>query len=361
MHPRNPGPDSEPGKPETLKQWARSLSALQFEVAIRAAVAAALPLTVLVLTGQLDWAAYAAFGAMTALFGRNEPYRVRLRTVTVAGTLMLAIIAFALGLAMIEAPLIALTAGLVAVIVAGILVANTAGLSPATPIFFVFGYAVIAQLPTPGDEFWPRLLVAVVCAVFAWLLTMSGWLLRRVAGRREPDLYKNLRRGALVRPAAIRDRQVWISIAQNVVGGLAAGSLALAVGIGHPYWAVVSVVAVLPPPGANHSVSRAFHRMIGTTLGVGVTALVLLPDPPVAVLILVIALGQFGAEILIGRHYGAALLFVTPLALTVVHLTSPVPVPALLVDRVLETVLGSVVALGIVLLVQARARPRLKH
>ncbi|TFD57479.1 FUSC family protein [Cryobacterium sp. Hh7] len=68
----------------------------------------------------------------------------------------------------------------------------------------------------------------------------------------------------------------------------------------------------------------------------------------------VVALGQFGAEILIGRHYGAALLFVTPLALTVAHLTSPVP--ALLVDRVLETVLGSVVAQVIVLLVRARAR-----
>ncbi|WP_166789554.1 hypothetical protein [Cryobacterium sp. TMS1-20-1] len=46
----------------------------------------------------------------------------------------------------------------------------------------------------------------------------------------------------------------------------------------------------------------------------------------------------------------------TPLALTVAHLTSPVP--ALLVDRVLETVLGSVVALVIVLLVRARARRR---
>ncbi|WP_233205988.1 hypothetical protein [Cryobacterium sp. Y82] len=64
-----------------------SLSAFQLEVAARAAVAIALPLTVLVLTGQLDWAAYAAFGGMTALLGRNEPYRVRLRTVTVAGTL----------------------------------------------------------------------------------------------------------------------------------------------------------------------------------------------------------------------------------------------------------------------------------
>ncbi|MDJ0337686.1 FUSC family protein [Cryobacterium sp. PH31-O1] len=350
------GPESH--QPESLKQWVRSLRSFQFEVASRAAVATALPLTVLVLTGKLDWAAYAAFGAMTALFGRNEPYRVRLRTVTVAGTLMVAIIAFALVLAIIEAPLLVLTAGLVVVIVTGILVAATAGLFPATPIFFVFGYAVVAQLPTPADEFWPRLFVAVASAAFAWLLTMSGAVLRRVAGQREPDLYKNLSRNPDFLPGAITDATVWVSVAQNVVGALIAGSVAFAVGIGHPYWAVVSVVAVLPPPGAAHSVSRSLHRMIGTTLGVGIAALVLLPGPPVAVLILVIAAGQFGAEILIGKHYGAALLFVTPLALTVVHLTSPVAVPQLLLDRVLETVLGSVIALIIVLLARAHLRRR---
>ena len=114
-----------------------------------------------------------------------------------------------------------------------------------------------------------------------------------------------------MRPGAICDSTVWNSVAQNVVGALAAGALALVAGSGHPYWAVVSVVAVLPPPGAVYTVSRAFRRMIGTTVGIGLTALVLLPDPPAAVLILVIALGQFGAEILIGRHDGAALLFST--------------------------------------------------
>jgi len=50
---------------------------------------------------------------------------------------------------------------------------------------------------------------------------------------------------------------------------------------------------------------------------------------------------------------------VTPLALTVVHRTSPVP--ALLVDRVQESVLGSVVVLVIVLLVRARAHSRASH
>lgn len=349
-------PGATPAPPESLRHWARSLRAVQFEVATRAAVATALPLSVLVITDHLDWAAYAAFGAMTALFGRNERYRVRLRTVTVAATLMLAIITGALVLAVLQAPLLVLTAGLIVVITVAILVTATAGLFPATPIFFVFGYAVVAQLPTPGAEFWPRLLVAVVSAAFAWLLTMAGWLLRRVAGQREPALYKDLSRVAVFRPGAIGGSDVWVSVAQNVVGALIAGSIALAVGIGHPYWAVVSVVAVLPPPGAAHSVSRAFHRMIGTTLGVGIAALVLLPGPPVFVLILVIALGQFGAETLIAKHYGAALLFVTPLALTVVHLTSPVAVPELLFDRVLETILGSVIALSIVLIVRARRR-----
>ncbi|KFF60019.1 hypothetical protein JF66_07225 [Cryobacterium sp. MLB-32] len=334
------------------------MRAFQFEVATRAAVSVALPLVVLLLTGHLDWAAYAAFGAMTSLFGRNEPYRIRVRTVTVAGLLMLVIIAGGLVLAVSQASLLILALGLVVVITLGILVASTAGLFPATPIFFVFGYAVVAQVPTPGDEFWVRLLVAVAAAAFAWLLSMSGWLLRRLAGERSDSMFKNLLRGAVVHPRAWRDPQVWLSIAQNVVGALLAGGLAMLVGIGHPYWAVVSVIAVLPPPRAAHSVSRAFHRIIGTAVGVVIAGLVLLPGPSVVILILVIAACQFGAELLIGRHYGAALLFVTPLALTVVHLTSPVPVQSLLIDRVVETTLGGSVALAIVLLAQAVLRRR---
>ncbi|MDH6237949.1 FUSC family protein [Cryobacterium sp. CG_9.6] len=360
MHPVAPpdGDSAQRSAPETLAQWARSLRAFHFEVASRAALAVALPLIILLLTDHLDWAAYAAFGAMTSLFGRNEPYRVRMRTVTVAALLMLAFIMCGLVLAVVQASLVGLTVGLVIVLAVSMVMASTAGLFPATPVFFVFGYAVVAQLPTPEAELWPRFFVAVAAAGFAWALTMSGWLLRRLAGERSDALFKNLLRGALVRPTAYRDRQVWFSVLQNVLGALVAGGLAMVAGIGHPYWAVVSVVAVLPPPGAAHSVSRAFHRIIGTAVGVVIAAVVLLPGPPVVVLILVIAICQFGAEMLIGRHYGAALLFVTPLALTVVHLTSPVAVNTLLVDRVIETTLGAGIALVIVLLVQAGARRR---
>ena len=342
-----------PGRPETLRQWARSLRALDLEVAGRATLATVIPLTVLVLAGRVDWAVYATFGGMTALFGRSEPYRLRARSVSIAMLGMLGSIGFGLVLAALGAPLVALTLGLMLVIVLGVLLISSAGLFPGTPLFFVFAYTVCAQVPTDFDQVLPRLLVGVAGAAFAWLVTMSGWLLRRAAPDRGAGLFKALPRQPTVNLAAYRDPMVWLSIGQMLVGALVAGGLAVLVGIGHPYWAVVSVVAVLPPPGARHSTSRAFHRIFGTVAGVLVTALILLPGPPVWVLILTIAIGQFGAEILIGRHYGAALLFITPLALAVSHLGSPAPVPGLLIDRVVETALGGAVALVIVVATRA--------
>jgi uncharacterized membrane protein YccC len=325
----------------------RSVRALDLEIATRATVAMVIPLVVLVLAGRIDWAVYASFGGMTALFGRGEPYRLRARSVSVAAVGMIGSIAFGLLLAASGAPLWLLAAGLVLVLVTGVLLISTMGLFPATPLFFVFGFTVCSQVPTEPDQVLPRLLVGVAGAAFAWLVTMSGALLRRVAPKGAAT-FKPLPRQPRIDRVAYRNGRVWLSIGQLVLGSLIAGGLATLAGVGHPYWAVVSVVAVLPPPGARHSTSRAFHRIFGTTLGVLITALVLLPGPPVWVLILVIAIGQFGAEILIGKHYGAALLFITPLALTVAHLGSPVPVSGLLVDRVVETALGGAVALVIV-------------
>ncbi|WP_244285305.1 FUSC family protein [Cryobacterium shii] len=359
--PRAAEPGAPEGKPESLLERVKSLPALDLEVASRASMAVVAPLIVLVAIGRIDWAAYASFGAMTSLYGRSEPYRLRARTVSVAAACMLVSLALGLSMAVTGAALPVLVLGLLGVITAGILVASTYGLFPGTPIFFVFAYLVCAQIPTPAAEVVPRLLVGVAAAAFAWLLTMSGWWFRRLAGDRSTDLFKLLPREPLLRPAAVRDPQVWFTIAQNAAGVLLAGALAMLAGIGHPYWAVVSVVAVLPPPRAAHSISRAVHRIVGTVLGVAVTGLVLLPGPSVWVLIAVIAVGQFGAEILIGRHYGAALLFVTPLALTVAHLAGPTAVPALLVDRVVETALGGAVAILIVLAARAVARHGPRH
>lgn len=332
--------------------WWRSARELDLEVAFRAAVAAAVPLAILVAVGRIDWAAYAAFGGMTAIFGRSEPYRTRLRTVTTAAVVQLAATGLGILLSLGGAgPLV--QAAVLALLVAAVIVAyNMLGVTPSTPLFAVFGLLVCAALPVDDGTGWQRWGVAVAATVFAWLLAMSGWLLRRLAGRRAQRLFRPLPRTTPVRGRGHTDPRLWLNVAQNVLAALVAGAIALALGTGHPYWAVVSAVAVIPPARAAHTVSRAVHRVLGTVAGVAVAALLLWPEPSVWLLVAAVAICQFGAEVLVTRHYGTALVFITPMALTVAHLASPAPLIGLLGDRVLETVIGA--AVGVVAVLAAR-------
>lgn len=345
----------EAKRPQSLTQRLRSLSALDVEVASRAALAMAVPLFVLLALDRLDLAAYASFGAMTALYGRSEPYRLRFRSVSIAATGLVVSVALGTTIAATGAALWVTALALVLVIVCGLVLAAVFGLFPPTPLFFVFGLLVCAAVPTPSGELVLRIGIAVCAALFALAVSMSGWLLRRIAGRRHADWFKTLPRSPRIRWSAAREPQLWLAVAQNVVGALLAGALAMAFGIGHPYWAVVSVIAVIPPPHARHSISRAVHRIVGTAIGVLVTGLLLFPEPPPLVILIAVVFAQFAAEILVARNYGAALVFVTPLALGVAHLASPLPVGTLLVDRLIETALGA--AIGLLLVLAARLLP----
>ncbi|MFF1572757.1 FUSC family protein [Leifsonia sp. NPDC058292] len=327
------------------------LSSPNVEVGMRAGLAVAVPLLLLLLVGRLDLAAYATFGAFTALYGRNEPYRLRVRSLTVGGGTVLVSIVLGTVVAALGEPFWLLVVLLLIVVAGGTLIVTTFQLVPAQPLFFVFALLVCAAVPTPADEIAFRLGLAALTAVFAWLLTMSGWTLRRARphGLFRGFPWKELARRPRVDRTAITDPLVWITVAQNVLGVVIAGGIALSFGLGHVYWAVVSLVAVIPPARAAHSISRSIHRVVGTIVGVGVTALLLFWSPPPLFLILVIVACQVFAEILVGRHYGSALVFITPMALAVSHLATPTPLNVLVVDRVLETILGAGVGMLLVL------------
>jgi uncharacterized membrane protein YccC len=334
------------------------LASLSFEVGIRAATAVAIPLLLLWWVDRLDLAAYATFGAFTALYGRNEPYRLRVRSVSVAAIALLASIALGVGLAVLGEPLLLVTTALVVIVAGGTLVVTALQLLPSQPLFFVFALLVCANIPTTADDAWPRIGLAAVVAAFSWLLTMSGWVVRRVAGERPSVLLKELRRRPAIDPTVFGDPRVWLTVAQNVLGVVVAGGIALHFGFGHAYWAVVSLVAVIPPARAAHSISRSLHRIGGTIAGVGVTAALLFWSPPALVVIGVVVVCQFCTEMLIGRHYGSALIFITPMALAVSHLASPAPLSSLVIDRVLETVLGAGIGIGLVLVARWIERVR---
>jgi hypothetical protein len=327
------------------------LRALDFEVAFRAAIAAVLPLLVLLAIGRIDWAPYAAFGAFTALYGRGEPYRARIVSLTIAAIGLLVCMAAGTTIASTGAPLWVTAIVLVAVTTGGTLVAMSFDLLPRGALFFVFALLVCAQVPTPAAEWGPRMLVAVCAASFAWLLGMSGAALRRWAPARLAGVFRPLER--VPRRQRMRSEpRVWLAVVQNGLGALAAGAIAVAFGIGHPYWSVVSLVAVIPPPHGPNSIGRAIERVVGTIVGLGAAAALLTPHPPAWLLIIAIGVCHFGAEVLVGWFYAAALIFVTPLALSVSELGGSSSVGMLLGDRLIETVIGA--GTGLVLVVIGR-------
>ncbi len=72
--------------------------------------------------------------------------------------------------------------------------------------------------------------------------------------------------------------------------------------------------------------------------------------------VLVVGSLQIVTELLVGRNYGLALLFITPMALLMGQVAAPRPIGVLLFDRGVETVIGASVAVAIVVLSE-----RLRH
>jgi uncharacterized membrane protein YccC len=120
------------------------------------------------------------------------------------------------------------------------------------------------------------------------------------------------------------------------------------------------VAAVVPLVGhtTRHRVRRGMQRIIGTVLGLGVMAGILLLALQPWQTVLVMALCQFGAEMFIIRQYLLAQIFVTPLALVSTLLVVPASPAVLLRDRIIETVIGAAVGIAVVLAPDAWRRFR---
>ncbi|MFI8997316.1 FUSC family protein [Streptomyces sp. NPDC053542] len=130
-----------------------------------------------------------------------------------------------------------------------------------------------------------------------------------------------------------------------------AGALAIALGLGHGYWAAISAAAVLHSVNVRTAAQRAVQRTLGTVAGLLLAFGVLAARPEPAALVLVIVLLEFLLEYVVTRNYGLGVVFLTPLALLLTDLAAPEPAGALVLDRALGSVLGIVVGLTCALLV----------
>ena len=313
-------------------------------VALRAAVSVAAPLLVLWAVGRLDLSIYASFGAFAALYGRHDVFRDRLRMQAGAGGVLLCAMLIGTGLAVLSTPA-AISIIVVAVVAAIVtLVAYTLQWHPPGPLFALFAAGACATIPATPASFGDVLLVGGASVLFGLGVTA----LVAIATRSVRDVAAKPRRS--VGPIA------WEMAASTAVAIVGAGIAGLLIMDSHWYWAAVGAVAAVSGVQLNARVIRGIQRLVGTLLGVLVAAGILALDlPPIAVIAVVVVL-QGTAELFIGRNYGIAMVFVTPLALLMVHLSAPTPVEVLLQDRAIETVIG--VVIGTVVAVASAALRR---
>ncbi|MFD8201016.1 FUSC family protein [Streptomyces sp. NPDC059701] len=130
---------------------------------------------------------------------------------------------------------------------------------------------------------------------------------------------------------------------RTALGCALAGYASLALGVGRPYWALVTA-ASLYQANITLTWSRAVQRVVGNLVGVLLFAAI----TPIAhlgplALVLCILVCNFGAEALIGRNYWLGSVCVTPLALLVTELPGYQPTGDLVTDRVVDTLIGALV------------------
>ncbi len=178
---------------------------------------------------------------------------------------------------------------------------------------------------------------------------------------------RQLRETALGRPRAgylLAEALTWPSetllVAVRVaVAGAVSGSIALALGLGHSYWAIAFSTLVLVNIGTRHAaLLKAFQRFVGTVIGLGLFAGMVAASPSGWWLVLALATLQFCVELLIVRNYAYAAALITPLALTMATAGAAHPDPwSFVADRSVDTVVGVGIGILAALLI-GRTAPR---
>lgn len=350
--------------------------------AARIALGIAVPLLVVLLLGRIDLTIFAAFGAFTGIYAKAEMGRRRFQHQSIAGAILVACLALGGSYASVGVSEWAVVLTTAVIAGAGSVAADYWQLKPAGSLFFVFAFAAVASLPDV-PPWWQALTAGTASVLWCLALGTAPTMARKLrtaprttaAGDGEPAGWHRepagsaesahssgqlpaRRKAAAPEPGSQRSVQwsvLMVHALRYLVAAGIAGGLATFADIGHAYWAMVAAVVPIAAPSLAGRLTRAVHRIIGTLGGVAVTAGILaLPLRPWHVVLLLVLL-QFLAEMFVQRHYTIALFFITPLALLMSYLVTQQAPEELLVDRTVETIIGALVGVVVVVLMRERA------
>ena len=304
---------------------------------LAAALASGLPLLAGVAQGDIGAGLAGSLGGLVFLYLPETPMHHRMVTLMACGFALTACYTLGLGvqasgLVAMRVPLLALVALLVT------MVARYYRLPPPGPLFFVMAAAIGAYTPVSatlltaqvGALFLGVLLAALIAFIYS-LAMLARWPALPVPERR---------------PASFD----FVVVDAVVIAAAVGVSLLLAelLRLPRPYWVPVSCLAVVQGVSLRAVWNRQLQRVAGSAVGL-LAAFVLLSLPLDAWRIagMVMAL-TFVVEWLVVRHYGLAVVFITPLTLLLAEaavLGHGAAVDALVRARFNDTLLGCVVGL----------------
>lgn len=127
--------------------------------------------------------------------------------------------------------------------------------------------------------------------------------------------------------------------------------IALLLDMHNPYWAAVSCFLIIQGIHLRTMWIKQFHRLLGTLVGVGLASWMLSWDLSIWGIALAILAMMLCIESLIDRHYGLAVIFITPLTIFIAEYGSGLPLTSNAYQeithiRLLDTLLGCLVGLS---------------
>ena len=304
---------------------------------IIAAIAISFPVFVGAYFGALSSGIKASLGAMVIL---NLPLVGKLpyRLVTVMAWGFAMSLCFALGLIAQQVPIIKLP--VFTLIAFGIVIfGRYYRQPPPAGLFVMMASAIALFIPLPLVQVLPATGLVMLGSGFA--LTMALLYSLFLLATRE------------VIPAPTHTYQPDTIIESIMVAGFISLTLLIAVMLemSNPYWAAVSCFIIIQGIHLRTMWIKQFHRLLGTLIGVGLASWMLswgleIWGVAVAILIMMLCI-----ETLVDRHYGLAVIFITPLTIFIAEYGSGLPFSPqayqnVIHARLLDTALGCLVGLS---------------
>ncbi len=315
--------------------------------AARVFVGLALPGLVLIALGRTDLLIYAVFGSFTGMYGFADTPRQRLIHQSEAAVMLVGGVGAGIVLARVQAHPAVLVSTVAVFAAVASPITDRLGLRPEGPFFGIFAFGAIAMVA--GTQRDP-ILALVLCAGTAVLCVAVGYAesarrVRRLGGRRDPTRIAPHRTGRVSYVQAGR-----YALAISISGGIG-----LLLGVGHANWAMAGAAVPLAAYSSRDRITRGVHRIVGTLIGLAVTAPLLLPGWSSATLGLAIIALLYPTELFMARHYAVALGFFTPLIMSMTELADPTDPLTLLTERGVDTVIGVAVGIAVALFIREPA------